>query len=129
MACFYFHSNALLTFCNNKKTNKNIFSRGAFSIVKRCINKATQIEYAAKIINTKKLSQRDLQKLEREAKICRQLKHSNIGNNNNNNNKTKRNKSPLSNLTTNIHYVLFLVLVRLYESIPEENYHYLIFDL
>uniref|UniRef100_A0A670Z2M6 calcium/calmodulin-dependent protein kinase n=2 Tax=Elapidae TaxID=8602 RepID=A0A670Z2M6_PSETE len=36
-------------------------------------------EYAAKIINTKKLSARDHQKLEREARICRLLKHSNIG--------------------------------------------------
>jgi len=48
--------------------------------VKRCIQKSSQLEFAAKIINTKKLSQRDLQKLEREAKICRQLKHTNIGN-------------------------------------------------
>ena len=37
------------------------------------------MEFAAKIINTKKLNQRDHQKLEREAKICRQLKHPNIG--------------------------------------------------
>jgi len=36
-------------------------------------------EYAAKIINTKKLSARDHQKLEREARICRLLKHPNIG--------------------------------------------------
>lgn len=76
---------------------KDELGKGAFSIVKRCIHKASQIEFAAKIINTKKLNQRDHQKLEREAKICRQLKHPNI--------------------------------VRLYESIPEENFHYLIFDL
>lgn len=76
---------------------KDELGKGAFSIVKRCINKISQIEFAAKIINTKKLNQRDHQKLEREAKICRQLKHPNI--------------------------------VRLYESIPEENFHYLIFDL
>jgi hypothetical protein len=51
------------------------------------------MEYAAKIINTRKLSARgfaryflpilfttpDFQKLEREARICRKLKHSNIG--------------------------------------------------
>ncbi len=60
---------------------KEELGKGAFSIVKRCIHKATLIEFAAKIINTKKLNQRDHQKLEREAKICRQLKHSNIGNN------------------------------------------------
>jgi len=76
---------------------KEELGKGAFSIVKRCVHKASQIEYAAKIINTKKLNQRDHQKLEREAKICRQLKHSNI--------------------------------VRLYESIPEECFHYLVFDL
>jgi len=76
---------------------KDELGKGAFSVVKRCIQKSTQLEFAAKIINTKKLSQRDHQKLEREAKICRQLKHSNI--------------------------------VRLYESIPEEGFHYLVFDL
>ena len=36
------------------------------------------MEFAAKIINTKKLSARDHQKLEREARICRRLKHPNI---------------------------------------------------
>ena len=76
---------------------KEELGKGAFSVVRRCIQKSTQTEYAAKIINTKKLSQRDFQKLEREAKICRQLKHSNI--------------------------------VRLYDSIAEEGFHYLIFDL
>lgn len=76
---------------------KEELGKGAFSVVKRCIQKSTQLEFAAKIINTKKLSQRDHQKLEREAKICRQLKHPNI--------------------------------VRLHESIPEESFHYLVFDL
>uniref|UniRef100_A0A8C0U7G9 Protein kinase domain-containing protein n=1 Tax=Cyanistes caeruleus TaxID=156563 RepID=A0A8C0U7G9_CYACU len=53
--------------------------RGAFSVVRRCVKLCTGHEYAAKIINTKKLSARDHQKLEREARICRLLKHSNIG--------------------------------------------------
>ncbi|XP_043537352.1 calcium/calmodulin-dependent protein kinase type II subunit delta isoform X22 [Chiloscyllium plagiosum] len=71
--------------------------KGAFSIVRRCVKLSTGQEYAAKIINTKKLSARDHQKLEREARICRLLKHSNI--------------------------------VRLHDSISEEGFHYLVFDL
>ncbi|XP_008426996.1 calcium/calmodulin-dependent protein kinase type II subunit gamma isoform X20 [Poecilia reticulata] len=71
--------------------------KGAFSVVRRCVKKSTGQEYAAKIINTKKLSARDHQKLEREARICRMLKHPNI--------------------------------VRLHESIAEEGFHYLVFDL
>ncbi|ETE71985.1 Calcium/calmodulin-dependent protein kinase type II subunit alpha, partial [Ophiophagus hannah] len=44
----------------------------------RCVKVLSGQEYAAKIINTKKLSARDHQKLEREARICRLLKHPNI---------------------------------------------------
>lgn len=55
------------------------FNRGAFSIVKRCVQKSSSLEFAAKIINTKKLTTRDFQKLEREARICRKLQHANIG--------------------------------------------------
>ncbi|CAF3896745.1 unnamed protein product [Rotaria sp. Silwood2] len=76
---------------------KEELGKGAFSIVRRCIQKSSGQEFAAKIINTKKLSTRDHQKLEREARICRQLKHPNI--------------------------------VRLHDSIAEENFHYLVFDL
>uniref|UniRef100_A0A452RL92 calcium/calmodulin-dependent protein kinase n=1 Tax=Ursus americanus TaxID=9643 RepID=A0A452RL92_URSAM len=72
-------------------------AQGAFSVVRRCVKLCTGHEYAAKIINTKKLSARDHQKLEREARICRLLKHSNI--------------------------------VRLHDSISEEGFHYLVFDL
>uniref|UniRef100_A0A674AFU4 calcium/calmodulin-dependent protein kinase n=1 Tax=Salmo trutta TaxID=8032 RepID=A0A674AFU4_SALTR len=53
--------------------------QGAFSVVRRCLKVLSGQEYAAKIINTKKLSARDHQKLDREARICRLLKHSNIG--------------------------------------------------
>uniref|UniRef100_A0A8C4RGF3 calcium/calmodulin-dependent protein kinase n=1 Tax=Erpetoichthys calabaricus TaxID=27687 RepID=A0A8C4RGF3_ERPCA len=74
-----------------------IAKMGAFSVVRRCVKLCTGQEYAAKIINTKKLSARDHQKLEREARICRLLKHSNI--------------------------------VRLHDSISEEGFHYLVFDL
>ncbi|XP_036406734.1 calcium/calmodulin-dependent protein kinase type II delta 1 chain isoform X10 [Megalops cyprinoides] len=71
--------------------------KGAFSVVRRCMKISSGQEYAAKIINTKKLSARDHQKLEREARICRLLKHPNI--------------------------------VRLHDSISEEGFHYLVFDL
>ncbi|CDQ66693.1 unnamed protein product [Oncorhynchus mykiss] len=54
--------------------------KGAFSVVRRCVKKSNGQEFAAKIINTKKLSARDHQKLEREARICRLLKHPNIEN-------------------------------------------------
>nr|XP_012142043.1 PREDICTED: calcium/calmodulin-dependent protein kinase type II alpha chain isoform X1 [Megachile rotundata] len=76
---------------------KEELGKGAFSVVRRCVQKSTGQEFAAKIINTKKLTARDFQKLEREARICRKLQHPNI--------------------------------VRLHDSIQEENYHYLVFDL
>ncbi|KZC08978.1 Calcium/calmodulin-dependent protein kinase type II subunit beta [Dufourea novaeangliae] len=92
---------------NNNDNSNNIFIykrnfvldcfRGAFSVVRRCVQKSTGHEFAAKIINTKKLTPRDFQKLEREARICRKLQHPNI--------------------------------VRLHDSIQEENCHYLVFDL
>jgi len=76
---------------------KEELGKGAFSVVKRCVQRHTGLEFAAKIINTKKLSARDFQKLEREARICRKLQHPNI--------------------------------VRLHDSIQEESFHYLVFDL
>ncbi|KAH7637894.1 calcium/calmodulin-dependent protein kinase type ii alpha chain [Dermatophagoides farinae] len=57
---------------------KEELGKGAFSVVRRCVQKSTCLEFAAKIINTKKLSSRDFQKLEREARICRKLNHPNI---------------------------------------------------
>jgi calcium/calmodulin-dependent protein kinase (CaM kinase) II len=57
---------------------KEDLGKGAFSIVRKARHKVSGIDYAAKIINTKRLSARDLQKLEREEKICRMLKHNNI---------------------------------------------------
>uniref|UniRef100_A0A8C7LFR7 calcium/calmodulin-dependent protein kinase n=1 Tax=Oncorhynchus kisutch TaxID=8019 RepID=A0A8C7LFR7_ONCKI len=81
--------------CSIYSSEKN--DTDAFSVVRRCVKLCTGQEYAAKIINTKKLSARDHQKLEREARICRLLKHSNI--------------------------------VRLHDSISEEGFHYLLFDL
>uniref|UniRef100_A0A8D0ASV4 calcium/calmodulin-dependent protein kinase n=1 Tax=Sander lucioperca TaxID=283035 RepID=A0A8D0ASV4_SANLU len=78
-------------------TSECCFIKGAFSVVRRCVKISSGQEFAAKIINTKKLSARDHQKLEREARICRLLKHTNI--------------------------------VRLHDSISEEGFHYLVFDL
>ena len=42
---------------NNNKLFSILF-RGAFSVVRRCVQKATGLEFASKIINTKKLSAR-----------------------------------------------------------------------
>uniref|UniRef100_A0A8D2PAA2 calcium/calmodulin-dependent protein kinase n=1 Tax=Zosterops lateralis melanops TaxID=1220523 RepID=A0A8D2PAA2_ZOSLA len=83
--------------CSDFVTEFALERGGAFSVVRRCVKKNSSQEYAAKIINTKKLSARDHQKLEREARICRLLKHPNI--------------------------------VRLHDSISEEGFHYLVFDL
>ncbi|KAK6751320.1 hypothetical protein RB195_002980 [Necator americanus] len=88
--------NASTKFSDNYEVKEEL-GKGAFSVVRRCVHKATAAEYAAKIINTKKLSARDFQKLEREARICRKLQHPNI--------------------------------VRLHDSIQEESFHYLVFDL
>ncbi|XP_064215797.1 calcium/calmodulin-dependent protein kinase type II alpha chain isoform X8 [Tribolium castaneum] len=86
---------------------KEELGKGAFSVVRRCVQKSTGLEFAAKIINTKKLSARDFQKLEREARICRKLQHPNIVCNPD----------------------VLKLLVRLHDSIQEENFHYLVFDL
>ncbi|VDK74614.1 unnamed protein product [Onchocerca ochengi] len=39
---------------------KEELGKGAFSVVRRCVQKRTGLEFAAKIINTKKLSTRGL---------------------------------------------------------------------
>ncbi|XP_069171845.1 calcium/calmodulin-dependent protein kinase type II delta chain isoform X16 [Procambarus clarkii] len=96
---------------------KEELGKGAFSVVRRCVQKTTGLEFAAKIINTKKLSARDFQKLEREARICRKLQHPNI---------VKKEAEgcprPPDGLT-------LCQLVRLHDSIQEESFHYLVFDL
>ncbi|ELU09602.1 hypothetical protein CAPTEDRAFT_184782 [Capitella teleta] len=66
------------TKCSDLYDLKEELGKGAFSIVRRCVHKSTGLEFASKIINIKKLSARDHQKLEREARICRLLKHANI---------------------------------------------------
>lgn len=57
---------------------KEELGKGAFSIVKRCVRKKTGENYAVKIIITTKLTKRDFEKLEREARVCQKLRHSNI---------------------------------------------------
>ncbi|PIC35686.1 hypothetical protein B9Z55_014969 [Caenorhabditis nigoni] len=96
----YLQQLAMMNACTKFSDNYDVkeeLGKGAFSVVRRCVHKTTGLEFAAKIINTKKLSARDFQKLEREARICRKLQHPNI--------------------------------VRLHDSIQEESFHYLVFDL
>lgn len=57
---------------------KEELGKGAFSIVKRCVRKKDGAPYAVKIITTTKLSKRDFEKLEREARVCTKLRHPNI---------------------------------------------------
>uniref|UniRef100_A0A915DEK2 Calcium/calmodulin-dependent protein kinase type II n=1 Tax=Ditylenchus dipsaci TaxID=166011 RepID=A0A915DEK2_9BILA len=72
------HPNNTSTKFSDNYEVKEELGKGAFSVVRRCVQKATNMEFAAKIINTRKLSARDFQKLEREARICRKLQHTNI---------------------------------------------------
>ena len=53
-------------------------SSGAFSVVKRCVHRKSGESYAVKVISTAKLTKRDFEKLEREARICQKLRHENI---------------------------------------------------
>ena len=52
--------------------------KGAFSVVKRCVHKKSNEAFAVKMISTTKMSKRDFEKLEREARICQKLRHENI---------------------------------------------------
>ncbi|XP_064389784.1 calcium/calmodulin-dependent protein kinase type II-like [Halichondria panicea] len=63
---------------SSKYDIKEELGKGAFSIVKKAVQKDTKDEFAVKIINTRKLTSRDVQKLEREVRVCRLLKHENI---------------------------------------------------
>ncbi|GIY43498.1 hypothetical protein CDAR_436881 [Caerostris darwini] len=56
-------SNMAVTVCTRFSDNyelKEELGKGAFSIVRRCVQKNTGLEFAAKIINTKKLSAREI---------------------------------------------------------------------
>ncbi|RWR99870.1 CAMK2D protein-like protein, partial [Dinothrombium tinctorium] len=53
-------------------------TKGLFFVVKRCSNKKTTKEFAAKIIHLTKLSAREFNRLQREVKICLKLNHPNI---------------------------------------------------
>ncbi|XP_045036201.1 calcium/calmodulin-dependent protein kinase type II delta chain isoform X9 [Daphnia magna] len=106
--------NATTRFSDNYELKEEL-GKGAFSIVRRCVQKSTGLEFAAKIINTKKLSARDFQKLEREARICRKLQHPNIATHEPYGGHW-RGKGDQA-------------LLRLHDSIQEESFHYLVFDL
>ena len=56
MNCFFFCKIVKLPYMYYN--TKSEFFRGAFSVVKRCVQRHTGLEFAAKIINTKKLSAR-----------------------------------------------------------------------
>ncbi|KAI4882273.1 hypothetical protein NFI96_027227, partial [Prochilodus magdalenae] len=101
---------------------------GAFSVVRRCVKILSGQEYAAKIINTKKLSARDHQKLDREARICRLLKHPNIGKYNSLYT-TFQSESLSPEECYTYRESWWEYTVRLHDSISEEGHHYLIFDL
>ena len=47
-------------------------------MVKRCVHRKSGESYAVKVISTAKLTKRDFEKLEREARICQKLRHENI---------------------------------------------------
>ncbi|XP_005942661.1 calcium/calmodulin-dependent protein kinase type II delta 2 chain isoform X2 [Haplochromis burtoni] len=90
-----------LTICTRFTDEYQLFEelgKGAFSVVRRCVKISSGQEYAAKIINTKKLSARDHQKLEREARNTQIQNEPNLK-------------------------------IRLHDSISEEGFHYLVFDL
>jgi len=57
---------------------KEELGKGAFSVVKRCVHKKSNEAFAVKMISTTKMSKRDFEKLEREARICQKLRHENI---------------------------------------------------
>merc|ERR1712106_709292 len=57
---------------------KEELGKGAFSVVKRCVHRKNGENYAVKVISTAKLTKRDFDKLEREARICQRLRHENI---------------------------------------------------
>lgn len=65
------------TFTSNYELKEDL-GKGAFSIVKRCVHRESGQQYAAKIINKKRLTARESEKLEKEERICRKLKHPNI---------------------------------------------------
>lgn len=93
------------------------------------IHAATNMSHMSSIVSTNLFfdSLTDHQKLEREARICRLLKHPNIG-------KFPKTFSQLfvfswRQLNMRKWQHTIISVVRLHDSISEEGFHYLVFDL
>jgi serine/threonine protein kinase len=57
---------------------KEVLGRGAFSSVKRCINKQTKKEFAVKVIKKKHLDPKTLQNVKDEVDILHKIDHPNV---------------------------------------------------
>ncbi|XP_073985854.1 calcium/calmodulin-dependent protein kinase II isoform X13 [Rhodnius prolixus] len=107
---------------------KEELGKGAFSVVRRCVQKCTGLEFAAKIINTKKLSARDCERYyEKIASRDPRKGHWTLFS------RWMDEQEPhfqkLEREARICRKLQHPNIVRLHDSIQEENFHYLVFDL
>eukprot|EP01137_Pigoraptor_chileana_P009559 Opistho-2@58026 len=57
---------------------KEQIGKGAFSVVRLCTNRRSNREFAVKIVDMRRMPEKDKPKVLQEASICRMLKHPNI---------------------------------------------------
>eukprot|EP01136_Pigoraptor_vietnamica_P007451 Opistho-1_new@2671 len=57
---------------------KEQLGKGAFSVVRLCTNRRSNREFAVKIVDMRRMPEKDKPKVLQEASICRMLKHPNI---------------------------------------------------